>query len=244
MFDQAVGQPEISETEAGGIATNALLDKLAYFCVNGQDLKNAVSRGFLPGPINGLWSPLAVKRAKRLYRLHHRGARGKMLKLLLFLADGWGWDDIREVCSDGVGSIGKLTLNGVERYARAKGDLGFSVEDIAEHQHRGLVRKIGDRPDLHPTSVETMAFSIGILRDGVSLEGGTSRRLIEPLLRAWIPGLPNQIVGYAILAFDMLAGLMDLRLLRLVERVENATPAQVEHARLKLRENLFFIRRL
>lgn len=244
MFDQAMGQPEISETEPGGITTVALLDKLAYFGVGSQDLKNAVSRGFLPGPVDGLWSPFAVARAKRLYRLHHQGARGKMLKILLFIADGWGWDDIREVCADGVSSIGKLTLNGAQRYARAKGDLSFSVEDIAEHQHRALIRKVGDRPDLRPTSVETMAFSVGMLRDGVPLDGGTSRRLIEPLLRAWIRGLPNQIVDYAVLAFDMLAGFMDLRLARLVERVENATPAQVEHARLKLRENVFFIRRL
>lgn len=242
MSQPDVGQPEISKTE--GISTRALLARIAYFGVTNQDLKNEVHQGFLPGPTAGVWSPLAVIRAKRLYRLRRRGAKGKSLKILLFIADGWGWDGIVEPCAMGLARLARLSLNGVERYARAKGDLGFSVEDIAHHQHKALVKKVGYRPDLQPTSIETTAFSVGLLRDGAPLKGGTSRRLFEPLLKLAFPGIPDKIVFYAVTAFDFIAAASDLRVERQVARVRFASPQQVEHALTKFRETLAFVRRL
>lgn len=239
-----MGQPEISKTAGGRISTRDLIAKLAFFNVTEQDLKNEVFQDNLPAPEAGIWSLLAVRRAKRLFRLRHVGVRGKMLKLLLFIADGWGWDGIRDTCITGYERMTALSLNGVEKYARAKGDLTFSIEDIAAHQHRAVVKKIGDQPDLRPTSNETTAFSVGLLRDGLPLEGGTSRRLIEPILKAWLPGIPHQIVDYAAYGFDGLAAAMDLRVSRQIERLRYATPEQVERARSKFRDHLLFIRML
>ncbi len=239
-----MGQPELSKTAELAIPTRELLAKLAFFGATEQDLKNEVFQDNLPGPKDGLWSPIAARRAQRLFRLRHIGLRGKMLKLLLFIADGWGWDGIRDTCVTGLERIAALSLNGVERYARAKGDLSFSVEDIAEHQHRALVKKVGENPDLHPTSNESTAFSVGLLRDGTPLKGGTSRRLLEPLLKTWFRGIPQQIVDFAVYSFDGLATVMDLRVSHQMQRLRDATPEQVEHARLKFRSHLFFIRRL
>lgn len=240
MIQSGVGQPEISKTE--GVSTTALLAKLAFFGVTDQDLKNEVHQGFLPAPAAGIWSPPAVARAKRLYRLRRRGAKGKSLKILLFVADGWGWDGIVDACATGLGRVSRLSLNGVERYARAKGSLDFSVEDIAEHQHKALVKKVGEQPDLRPTSNETTAFSVGLLRNGEPLKGGTSRRLVEPLLKGVLPEIPDTIVAYAVMAFDFIATALDLRVERLNERLRLASPEQVEHGRVKLRENLMFVR--
>ncbi|MHB1549976.1 MAG: hypothetical protein ACYCX6_02105 [Vulcanimicrobiaceae bacterium] len=240
MIRSSVGQPEISKTE--GVPTAALLRSVAHCGVTVQGLKNEVHQGFLPGPTAGVWSPLAVTRAKRLYRLRRRGAAGKNLKMLLFIADGWGWDGIMDTCVAGIERMVRMSLNGVERYARAKGDLDLFVEEIAEHQHKALIKKVGDQPDLHPTSNETTAFYVGLLRGGEPLKGGTSRRISEPLLKAAFPGIPDRIVDYAVTAVDFIATALDMRLERQLERLRNATPEQVEHARLKFRENLASVR--
>lgn len=178
MIQSGVGQSEISKTE--GMPTAAFLDKLACFGVTDQDLKNEVHQGFLPGPTAGVWPLLAVTRAKRLYRLRRRGAAGKNLKMLLFIADGWGWDSLADTCMAGLERVVRISLNGVERYARAKGDLDFFVEEIAQHQHKALIKKVGDQPDLHPTSNETTAFLRRLASRWRTAEG----RYVAPRVRA------------------------------------------------------------
>ena len=243
MHENVVGQPEIPKTQLEGISTSALLRLLSFFRVTEQDLKNEVYQDNLPAPEDGLWSRMASTRAKRLYRLRARGLRGKALKIVLFIADGWGWEHIMETCAIGYERITALSLNGVEKYARAKGELDFFVEEIAAHHHRSLIKRVGDRSDLQPTSNETTAFSVGILRNGVPLKGGTSRRLLEPMLKGAFPGLPEKIVNLFVYAFDLLVIPLDLRVERQVERLRTSSPPRIEHARLKMRDNLYFIRK-
>lgn len=244
MIEDDVWQPEISKTDGDGIPTPALLEKLSFFGVSEQDVKNEVTQGFLPTREGGLWSPFAVRRAKRLYRLRHRGTHGKMLKILLFIGDGWGWEGIRDHCATGLERTLALSLNGVERYAKTKGGLDFAVDDIAEHQHKALISKVGDRPDLQPTSSETTAYYIGMLRDGAPLKDGSPSRIIRPIVKTAFPKISEELADLLVLLFDLLARLIDIRASTLVARLREATASEIEHGRLSLRENLRFIRLL
>ncbi len=73
----------------------------------GQDVK----AGYLPklvmdprgvGGIGRWWTPVAVERAVYLYRLRRRGVHGDLLRVLLFLRDGWGWEEVRPICVAGL----------------------------------------------------------------------------------------------------------------------------------------------
>jgi hypothetical protein len=44
--------------------------------------------------VSAQWSPMSVRRARRMARLRKRGVNGHVLPLLLFLEDGWGWEKI------------------------------------------------------------------------------------------------------------------------------------------------------
>jgi hypothetical protein len=228
MSEYQVEQPRISEPPRR-MTTAELLRKLPAH-VTGQDLKNERHRGFLPDLEDGLWSPLAVKRAKRLYRLRKLGAEGNSLKILLFLADGWGWNGIKETCIKGLDRANAMNLNGVERYASTDESLAFSLDDIAEHQHKALVNKVPDTT-MSPTSAETMGFVIGTLRNGVPLEGGSARRLMVPITKASVPSITDQQANVFTSMFDTFAGFLDLRADRQLERLQNASPEQVERGR-------------
>src|SRR5690242_18725194 len=53
------------------------------------------------------WTPMAVRRAEYLGRLRRRGVSGRVLPLLAFVYDGWGWEHIR-------GAIGAAVQQGTE----------------------------------------------------------------------------------------------------------------------------------
>ena len=67
-------------------------------------LRADVHRGLLSpgmpddlGPGRGcraVWTPMAVRRALYLARLRHLGVNGRVLPLLAFIRDGWGWTQI------------------------------------------------------------------------------------------------------------------------------------------------------
>jgi hypothetical protein len=236
---------------SGEIETSALLVKLQPYGATSDTLKYDCRHGYLAHPRvealessgrRGFWSETAVRRAKFLYRLRARGADGRTIRLLLFLHDGWGWEWIREDCITGVKRTLELSMNGIKRYAPSGEPDAFAIDNIREHQHAALVRAVGDNTDLKPTSEETTRFSVGLLRDGVPLEGGSARRLSEPLMRLFWPGIGKFETWVLTTAFDLIAGLLDLRADRIVFRVEHANAKQVERGRKSTVENLRLLR--
>jgi len=238
MTDFAAGQT--AKPEPPPITTAALLARLSAGLTT-RDLKNERDRRFLPPLEDGLWSAKAVRRAKRLYRLRRLGADGDTLRLLLFLADGWGWEDIKDTCLKGLERILALSLIGVAKYETAKGPLDFYVEDIAEMQHKTLLRKVPDTT-MGPTSTETTGFAVGLLRDGVPLEGGSANRIAVPLAKAAWPGIDDSTASMLASFFGLFSTLLDLRAARLVERLTSASPEQVEQGRISTLQNVRCIR--
>jgi hypothetical protein len=241
-------------TEKVGIRTAILLGKLSAFAVTEADLKNECRNGYLPHPeivsrggqegSYGLWSPMSVTRAKRLYRLRKCGLTGKTLKLFLFIKDGWGWEDIRDTCATGVERISAVSLNGVKRYAPTEGTLDCSLDDIGEFQNDILLKKVGHDSAIQATSRETLGFTVGVLHDGVPLEGGSSRRLLEPIVKSLTPTAGEWQINLAAFLLDIVVGFLDLRASRMTSRVRIATPKQVEHARKQMTFYVYLIRKM
>jgi hypothetical protein len=237
------GQDEArkADTMDADIDTKQLVAALSDFDVDETRLKNDVRRHFLPRPRTvsakdgrprvGYWSPAAVRRAHRLYELRKRGAKGEMLRLLLFLEDGWGWEHVRETCVEGVRRATASSLSGLGRYA-PKGDPdGFAIDAVREHQHDALERTLGPDSGARPTSEPMTRFVLGLLQNGVPLEGGTAKSLIEPMSRLFFPQASDEEVETGSWVFDNLATMLDLRTERLVALVEAADADQVEPAR-------------
>ena len=89
-----------------GISTDEVVQRLRQsgFPVTAAGLRQDVHRGLIsplmpsadvPGRGRpARWSPMSVRRARRIARLRKRGVNGHVLPLLLFLSDGWGWNEI------------------------------------------------------------------------------------------------------------------------------------------------------
>jgi hypothetical protein len=245
------GEARKPDTMEADIETRQLTAALAEFGVDELRLKNDVRRNFLPHPRIestadgrprvGYWSPSAVRRARLLYELRQRRAKGEMLRLLLFLEDGWGWQHVRETCLEGVRRGTAASLNGLARYAPRGAPDCFAVDQIIAHQHATLVSTVGDVDGMRPTSEPMTRFYLGLLRDGAPLEGGSAKSLIEPLNRLFFPEASDDEVAAGAWMFDILATMLDLRPARLLTLVKSAGAEQVERARREVFVNFTHI---
>lgn len=122
-----------------------------------------------PRGIRRLWSPDAVERAIYLYRLRRRGVRGSLLRMLLFLRDGWGWEDVRPICETGFRKVIQVQKSPIARRLRSPTpeSVDFVIGDAIDD---GTVR-----------SKELARFSWGIGMFGSPLDGGS----LQPLLTAF-----------------------------------------------------------
>lgn len=105
----------------------------------GQDVKSGYLPPLIKDPrgrrgIGRFWPPFAVERAIYLYRLRRRGVTGNLLRVLLFLRDGWGWAQVRPICEQGVRKVLAAQASPVRRHLRTvtPASLDFIIEDAAE----------------------------------------------------------------------------------------------------------------
>jgi hypothetical protein len=133
-------------TEGEPITTDALLERLAAvgLHVTRNMLAQDVRAGYLPklgmtprGPRGGIgrsWAPWAARRAIYLYRLRQRGAQGDLLRVLLFLQDGWGWEGVKPICLAGLGKVIGMQASPVRRRLRRVTPTGldFLGDEFAE----------------------------------------------------------------------------------------------------------------
>ena len=112
--------------------------------VQRQQLSDAVRDHLLPdpelvgmGPGKGVerrWPAWVYGRAKYLFRLRRRGAKGEILRLLLYMQDGWGWEFVRSICLEGLKKCRLAQSSPVIRHVRkpTPQSVNFEIDDIAE----------------------------------------------------------------------------------------------------------------
>lgn len=117
-------------TDGASITTKELVESLARrgLHVTENMLGQDVSAKYLPplvmnprGPRGGIgrsWTPWAVRRAVYLYRLRRRGVKGPLLRLLLFLEDGWGWESVKPICTEGLAKFVAIERSPLARRVR------------------------------------------------------------------------------------------------------------------------------
>src|SRR5262249_19302162 len=103
------------------------LDKIGLWITSNQ-LWQDVKKGYLPPPekrglgaglgVIGVWDHLSVRRAVYLYRLRKRGLSGPLLRMLLFLRDGWGWKHVRPICLTGIKKIVRIEQSPIKQCRR------------------------------------------------------------------------------------------------------------------------------
>lgn len=95
---------------------------------------------------SGLWEPWMERRAERLYRLRAldrrsgHGPSGTVLRLFLFLVDGWGWTYVRETCIQGYRVAVRHAMRGAKNRLRNRPltlqNIHMVADDIAEEQYK------------------------------------------------------------------------------------------------------------
>lgn len=180
-------------TNTDGITTDELLGALHRrgLAVTSNMLGQDVKAGYLPpllkeprGPSRGigrLWTPLAAERAIYLYRLRRRGAKGPVLRLLLFLRDGWDWEGIKPVCQEGLAKCIAIERSPLARKLRERTPeaVDFVISDVTEG-----VFVHGEIP----------RFSWGIGLFGRPLPGGSLQALFGAIAQVYGSQVPPEMV--------------------------------------------------
>lgn len=162
------------------ITTDELLGRLGRrgLRVTRTMLAQDVRAGHLPpltkaprGPRQGigrLWEPWAVRRALYLYRLRKRGTQGDLLRVLLFLHDGRGWDAVKPICLLGLTKLVRIQGRAVTGRLRhpTPTNLDFLAEEFAAGEF---------------ASSEVARFVWGLGFFGQPLPGGSLLPLFEAL---------------------------------------------------------------
>ena len=127
------------------------------------------------------------RRAERLYRLRaldrrtHRGPSGNVLRLLLFIADDWGWEHVRKTCIDGYRIFVRGSMRGATNRLRRKPltleNLPWVAEEIAEEQYRPK--------EANQAQIDRVKMTIGLLKFGVAPDGRMGT--VEPFLDELMP---------------------------------------------------------
>lgn len=151
---------------------------------------------------SGMWEPWTERRAERLYRLRalnrrtQRGPSGNVLRLLLFIADGWGWDAVKKTCTDGYRIFVRGAMRGVANRLRRRPltleSLQHAAYDVAEDQYRP--------EDPNQAQIDRVKMTIGLLKFGTAPDGkmGTIERFMDTFMP---PGVdPEEIREYKALA--------------------------------------------
>ena len=164
------------------MSTAELVDHLAAagLSVSASRIADDIRAGFLPtvvvppGMRSRAWPLWSVRRAFYLYRLRTLNISGDLLRLVLFLRDGWGWEGVRPVVLTGFKKAIEVQRTGLEKRLRQVTRRGIETmaEDIAQ-----------DRSINEPL----YRWFMGIGLFGAPLEGGSPASVVEELQRQGVP---------------------------------------------------------
>ncbi len=151
---------------------------------------------------SGIWEPWMERRAERLYRLRaldrrtRCGPSGNVLRMFLFLEDGWGWEHIKKTCIEGYRILVRGAMRGVTNRLRGRPltieGLLKSAYEIAEDQYRP--------EDPNQAQIDRVKMTIGLLQFGTAPDGKMGT--IELFMDAFTPSSadPNEIRKWKALA--------------------------------------------
>lgn len=134
---------------------------------------------------SGAWEPWMERRAERLYRLRaldrrsHHGPSGNVLRLMLFLKDGWGWEHVKKTCIEGYRIFVRGSMRGAANRLRRRPLTLENLQDagveIAEDQYRPQ--------DPNQAQIDRVTMTIGMLSFGVATgKMGTIERFMDDLI--------------------------------------------------------------
>ncbi len=185
-------------------------------------LDNDVRDKYLP---SRPWESWVLNRASRLYRLRKLGLRGDLLRIFLFVHDGWGWDGIRSVVSESMKKNINATQTGIRETIREpnKRSLEFMLDEAVSKHHDHLISRLAERHRSEATTrSSTMAFVWGMGLFGEPLSGG-SLESTAPLFRALYPTLnEDQALAHANVAEELMkfSGVTHKDMLELVDAAD------------------------
>ncbi|MDP9470031.1 MAG: hypothetical protein M3Q71_05100 [Chloroflexota bacterium] len=222
-----------------GITTTQFLARLQArgLAVTANMLAQDVKAGYLPSPamqprgrrsgIGRLWSAAASERGVYLYRLRRRGVTGDLLRVLLFLHDGWGWERVRPVCEAGLRKVLHTQASPVKRRLRTMTptNLDFLIGEVTE----GVVQ-----------SEEFARFAWGTGFFGAALPGGSLQPFLDSFQTVYGLSVPEGTSEEAERRIQEL-GLTYERFLTLVRTADDA---QAERARQRFWLTMGWFRRL
>jgi hypothetical protein len=219
------------------ITTDELLQTLAArgLRVTRNMLAKDVEDYFLPSPqiisrgpyegVYGLWETEVARRAVYLYRLRKRGMRGSIIKVLLFIKDGWGWDEVQPICLAGLHKLARLSRGPVLRDMRNP-----TIPDVMLLADDGIEMK----PQL-------ARLFWGIEFFGQSLEGGSVKPICDALYSVAMGGLPSTNFKNSQLIKDADQKLKNMHIdsKTIINIVDQTTSHQADIARVLLNKELW-----
>lgn len=114
-----------------------------------------------------LWQPWEQRRARYLYWLRKRGMKGDMLRVFLFLRDGWGWQDVQPLAVAGL----KKAIAAQSAPVRSR------FRNPNERALAEYIRDIAADVELRSESVARFIYGMGTL--GRPLPGASLQDLLE-----------------------------------------------------------------
>lgn len=194
---------------------------------------------------SGLWEPWKERRAERLYRLRaldrrtNRGPSGDVLRLLLLIHDGWGFEYVKQTCVEGYRRLARGATRGVDNRVR-KGQLTldnvpFYAEDIATDQYRPK--------EPSKEQVQRVAFTLNTMLFGVDTGSGmgTLDDFMDELVQNdWGP---EELAQWRLMG-PLLRTILDPSVANVLRCAENAKPDTVARAAKEFRSDIYFIRRM
>jgi len=193
--------------------------------------------------ISGIWQPWMVERAERLYRLRlvnrrsNTGPTGDVLRLFLFLADGWGWRFVKASCVEGYRLHVIAATRGVKNRLRSPLTptlLPIIAEDVATDQYRP------ETPT--PDQIDRVQQSVALLAFGVASGGsiGTLASILEFIAQGDLR--PQQLADAKELA-PLAWSLIDPSQANATEVADNAGEETIRATIGAFRSSIFFLRR-
>jgi hypothetical protein len=197
------------------------------------------------GGNSGLWEPWMVRRAERLYRLRalnrrtKRGPTGDLLRTLLLIHDGWGFEYVKGTCIEGYRRLAHGATRGVDNRVRSEpltiDNVPFYAEDVAADQYRPK----------EPTNeqIQRIEFTLNTVLFGVDTGTGmgTLGTMMDDLARGDVEPAEMNLFRQA---GSILHSMMGLSVDEVITRAENIEARTMLTATREFRKNMYFVRRM
>jgi hypothetical protein len=228
------------------MTTDKLLKKLEKIglTVSRNMLAQDVKKGYLPAPkrlgkgagkgVSGLRDDRAVRQAVHLYRLRSRGVTGELLRVFLFLRDGWGWEEVKQICIDGLRKLILIQSSPVRKHLRKPEprNVEFCLADIVEET------------DINPT---TARFVYGVGLFGKPLAGGSLQHLFSTFHKVFASSSNDSDKRFLELMVSCVEHVtvgLGLSWQEMEKLVETADNTKANKARIILRQQFVELRRI